>query len=121
MTVKSARLVYVCEYLLALVAIFTAWSEIGGHAVLDVMPWFWKFGLGAALAAAIVAYTAVIGSEDSLWTLRSARWLTAVVLLLLAVGVVTYYYVLEEDTVGPDDAGAASLFLRVGPALFQLS
>jgi hypothetical protein len=37
------------------------------------------------------------------------------------MGVLTYYYVLEEDTVEPDDAGTASLFLRVGPALVQFS
>ena len=116
MTVKSTRLVYVCEYLLALIAIFTAWSEIGGQAVLDAMPWFWKFGLGAALATAIVAYSAVIASEDSLWTLRSARWLTAVFILLFAIGIVTYYYMLEEETVDTDDSDTASLFLRVRPA-----
>ena len=121
MPVKSVRLVYVCEYLLALVAVFTAWSEIGGQAALDVMPWFWKFGLGAALAAAIVAYSGAIASQDSLWTLRSARWLTAIGILLLAIGVVTYYYVLEEDTVEPDDAGTASLFLRARPVRVQFS
>jgi hypothetical protein len=121
MTAKSIRLVYVCEYLLALVAVFTAWSEIGGQAALDVMPWGWKFGLGATLAAAIVAYTAAIGSEDSLWTLRSARWLTAICFLLLAIGVVTYYYVLEDEAVDTDDSGTASLFLPGASALAQLS
>jgi acyl-CoA synthetase (AMP-forming)/AMP-acid ligase II len=121
MTAKSVRLVYVCEYLLALVAVFTAWSEIGGQAALDVMPWYWKFGLGAASAAAIVAYTAAIASQDSLWTLRSARWLTAIVILLLAIGVVTYYYMLQEDTVEPDDAGTVSLFLPNVPVPIQFS
>jgi len=121
MTAKSVRLVYVCEYLLALVAVFTAWSEIGGQAALDVMPWFWKFGLGAALAAAIVAYTAAIASQDSLWTLRSARWLTAIIIMLLAIGVVTYYYMLQEDTVEPEDAGTVSLSLPGAPMLVQFS
>jgi hypothetical protein len=121
MSSKSIRLIYVCEYLLALVAIFAAWSEIGGQAALDVMPWGWKFGLGAALAAAIVAYSAAIVSQDSLWTLRSARWLTAICVLLLAIGVVTYYYVLEEETVDTDDAGTASLFLRGASAFVQFS
>jgi hypothetical protein len=121
MTANSVRLVYVCEYLLALVAVFTAWSEIGGQAALDVMPWGWKFGLGAALAAAIVAYSVAIVSADSLWTLRSARWLTAIVILLFAIGVVTYYYVLEDNTVEPDDSGTASLFLRGVPVLIQFS
>jgi hypothetical protein len=122
MTANSVRLVYVCEYLLALVAVFTSWSEIGGQAALDVMPWFWKFGLGSALAAAIVAYTAAITCQDSFWTLRSARWLTTIVLLLLAIGIVTYYYMLQEDTtVEPEDAGAISLSIPLAPMLIQFS
>ena len=121
MTPKSIRLVYVCEYLLALVAIFTAWSEVGGQTALDVMPWGWKLGLGAALAAAIVAYSAAVASEDSLWTMRSARWLTAICVLLLAIGIVTYYYVLEDETVDTDDSGTVSLFLPGSPVLVHLS
>jgi len=121
MTAKSVRLLYVCEYLLALIAIFTAWSKIGGQAALDVMPWGWKFGLGAALAMAIVAYSAAIASEDSLWTLRSARWLTAICILLLAIGVVTYYYMLQEETVDTDDSDTASLFVPGASVLPQFS
>jgi len=85
------------------------------------MPSFWKFGLGAALAAAIVAYAAAIASQDSLWTLRSARWLTTIVIMLLAIGVVTYYYMVQEDTVEPEDAGTVSLSLPGAPMLVQFS
>jgi hypothetical protein len=109
MTAKLLRLAYACEYLLALIAIFTAWSEIGGQAALDLMHWGWKLGFGAGLAAAIVAYTAAIVSENSIWTLRSARWLTAIGVLLFAIGVVTYYYTLEEDTIESDESGTASM------------
>jgi hypothetical protein len=111
MNAKLLRLAYASEYLLALVAIFTAWPEIGGQAALDLMHWGWKLGFGAGLAAAIVAYTASIVSEDSLWTLRSVRWLTAMGVLLVAIGVVTYYYTLEEDTIESDESGVASVAL----------
>jgi len=121
MNAKSIRLVYVCEYLLALIAIFTAWSEIGGQATLDLMPWGWKFGLGAALAAAIVAYSAAIVAENSLWTLRSARWLTTICILLLVIGVVTYYYVLEDETIDTDDSSTALLYLPGASMLAQFS
>jgi len=111
MTYKLLRLVYVCEFLLALVAIFTAWSEIGGQAALDLMHWGWKLGLSVPLAAAIVAYTAALLSEDSIWTLRSARWLSVIAILLLAIGVVTYYYVIQVETGESDESGGnASLF-----------
>jgi hypothetical protein len=110
MTAKLARFAYACEFLLAVMAIFTAWSEIGGQAALDLMHWGWKLGFGVALAAAVVAYTAAIVSEDSLWTMRSLRWLTAMGLLIAAMGVVTYYYTLEEDNGEADEVGTASIW-----------
>jgi nitrogen fixation-related uncharacterized protein len=102
MSAKLLRLAYVCEFLLALVAIFTGWSEVGGQAALDQMFWGWKLGFGLALAGAIVAYTAAIAAQDSIWTMRSARWLVVIGLLLAAIGVVTYYY--AQDVGQPDDS-----------------
>lgn len=117
MTPKLLRLIYAFEFLIALVAIFTAWSEIGGQAALDLMHWGWKLGLSLALAGSLVAYTAAAVAEDSLWTLRSARWLTAVVLVVIGMGVVTYFYVLQEDAGGSDESGAISLLHARPPAL----
>jgi hypothetical protein len=115
MTQKLLRLIYAFEFLIALVAIFTAWSEIGGQAALDLMHWGWKLGLSIGLAGATVAYTAAVVSEDSLWTLRSTRWLTAIVLLLLGIGVVTYFYVLQEDSGESDETGTISSCQPVAP------
>ncbi len=109
MTSKLLRLVYAFEFLIAELAIFTAWSEIGGQAALDLMHWGWKLGFSILLASAIVAYTAAVVSADSLWTLRSARWLTAIVLLILAMGAVTYFYSLQEDAGESDETGTVSL------------
>ncbi len=108
MTPKLLRLVYAFEFLIALIAIFTAWSEIGGQGALDIMHWAWKLGLGVGLAGAFVAYTAAVVSEESVWSLRSARWLAAVVIVTVAIGVVTYYYALQEDTGEPDESGTIS-------------
>jgi|ERR1700685_2005810 len=108
MTQKLLRLIYAFEFLIALVAIFTAWSEIGGQAALDLMHWGWKLGLSLALASATVAYTAAVVSEESPWSLRSARWLAAIVLLILGIGVVTYFYVLQEDSGESDESGTIS-------------
>ncbi|MBV8070933.1 MAG: hypothetical protein JO270_13570 [Acidobacteriaceae bacterium] len=109
---RLLRLAYACEFLLALVAIFTAWSEIGGQAALDLMHWGWKFGLSFPLAAAIVAYTAALVSEQGLWTLRSARWLTAILILLLGTGVVTYYYALQVENGDSDENSGNVSFSR---------
>ncbi len=105
---KLLRLVYAFEFLIALVAIFTAWSEIGGQAALDLMYWAWKLGLSVGLAGAIVAYTVALVSEDSRWTMRSARWLMAIIVVAAAIGVVTYYYALQVDTGESDQIGTIS-------------
>ena len=58
MTPKLLRLAYACEFLLGIVAIFTAWSEIGRPSGARSHYWAWKLGFGLALAIAIVALTA---------------------------------------------------------------
>lgn len=118
MTPRLVRLAYVCEFLLAIVAIFTAWSEIGGQAALDLMYWPWKFGLGTLLALAIVALTAALVNEDALITLRSARWLAVIIALLAGMGAVTYYYSLEEDNGDSDDSSTISM-LPESPILLE--
>jgi uncharacterized membrane protein (UPF0136 family) len=109
MTVKLIRLAFVFEFLVALMAIFTAWSEIGGQAALDLMHWGFKFGFSMALAGAIVAYTAALLASGSVWTLRSARWLTVIVIVIAAMGVVTYFYALQEDAGESDETGTVTL------------
>lgn len=119
---KLLRFAYVCEFLLAIIAIFTAWSEIGGQSALDLMYWGWKLGLSAPLAAAIVGYTAALLSEQNMWTLRSARWLTIIVILLLAIGVVTYYYALQVDNGDSDDnSGNVSFSYVARPTAFYIT
>jgi hypothetical protein len=105
---KLLRLVYAFEFLVALVAIFTAWSEVGGQAALDLMHWGWKLGLSLALAGAIVAYSAALVSEPSIWSLRSARWLTAIIIVAVVMGGVTYYYVMQEEAADSDESGTIS-------------
>jgi hypothetical protein len=110
MTQKLLRFAYACEFMLALVAIFTAWSEIGGQAALDLMHWGWKCGFSIALAAGAVGYTAAIVSEEKIVNARAARWLAGMLLIAAAMGVVTYYYVLEGDTAETDEpSGTVSI------------
>ncbi|HEX7361182.1 MAG TPA: hypothetical protein VF283_11895 [Bryobacteraceae bacterium] len=117
MTPGQLRLAYILEFLVALVAIFTAWSEIGGQAVLDLMHWGWKLGLAIPLAAAIAAFTAAIVAEESLWTGRSVRWLIAILILIAGMFAVTHYYMQVEATTPEDNGanpGAISAVFRFG-------
>lgn len=110
MTPRLLRLVYAFEFLIALIAIFTAWSEVGGQAALDLMHWGWKLGLSLGLALSFVLYTAALVSEDSPWSMRSARWLALIIAIFLGIGAVTYYYNLEAETGESDETGTISLF-----------
>lgn len=123
MTPRYLRIVFLFEFLVAVVAIFTGWSEIGGQSVLDAMPWGWKSGLGLGLAALFVGYSAALSSADSIWNARTAKWLALMLVALLAMGVVTFYYALQVENEPPDepDGSAASLrsnITRPQPAIF---
>lgn len=108
MTPRLLRLAYVFEFLVALVAIFATWSEVGGQAALDLMYWGWKLTLGCGLAAAIVAYTAALVTEVSIWSLRSARWLLVILLLAGTIGAVTYFYAMQVETNEPEEGSTIS-------------
>ena len=109
MTPRLLRLVYAFEFLFALVAIFTVWSEVGGQAALDLMHWAWKLGFGISLALCFVFYTAALVTEDSLWTVRSARWLALILVIFVGMGAVTYYYSLEAEAGETDETWTMSL------------
>lgn len=108
---KLLRLFYVLEFLIAIMAIFTAWSEIGGQAALDLMNWGFKVGFGLLLAGSIVGYSAALAITERVWDVRSRRWLAAIVVIVVAMGVVTYFYVLQEEAGESDETGIVSLRL----------
>lgn len=107
---KLLRLAFAFEFLVAIVAVFTGWSEIGGQAALDLMHWGFKFGLGLLLAFCIVGYTAAVTAGNSWWTLRSARWLSAMLVVLAAMAVITFFYSQQVDT-GESDDNTTRIFL----------
>jgi hypothetical protein len=88
------RPLLIVEFLVAIQAIFTLWSQVGGQYHLELMFWPWKFGIGIAAAGLIVAITASLARNGGSVTRRvwvSCALLSAVVVL---AGVVTYYYLL---------------------------
>jgi len=85
------RLAYVALFLIALIAVFVLWSEVGGQNHLDLMPWYWKLALGGGAAYAATRATAAAVSERQAWNRSARRWCVALVLLLVACGLVTYY------------------------------
>jgi hypothetical protein len=105
------RLAYATQFLIALIAVFTLWSEVGGQNHLDLMPWYAKAILGAGAAFATVKATAAAVSEKQAWNRRTRKWCGVLLTLLLACGLATYYCHLyletDEDDQGSGDNSAA--------------
>ena len=98
MNTSLLRPLLIVEFLIALEAIFTMWSEVGGQYHLDLMFWPWKLGLGLASAGLIVAITANLVRNDGRFTRRAILFFSFLIAIFVVAGVVTYYYHLHEPT-----------------------
>jgi hypothetical protein len=109
------RLAYTTQFLIALIAIFVLWGQVGGQSHLELVPWYLKlvFGTGAAFAA-VKATAAAVGPERS-WNGRSLRWLGVAIALLICCGLASYYAHLNEETDEEDQPDAGSVTSAVRP------
>lgn len=116
------RLAYTTQFLLALIAVFLVWSEVGGQGHLDLMPWYLKLGLGAAVAFATVRATMSAVSRDAPWNSGTLKWFGIAMALAVLCGLATYYYHLygETDENDEQDSGSISLLAPTPGALQTL-
>ena len=106
------RLAYAVEFLVALIAILSVWSEVGGQGHLDLMPWHIKLACILGLAWCCVRFTAGMVEQKTVWTRRTIGWFAAILLFGIAMVGITYYYHLhEEPEDGDEDTTAASVHL----------
>lgn len=107
------RLAYTTQFLIALIAIFLVWSEVGGQGHLDLMPWYLKMGLGTAAAFAIVRATMAAVSRDAAWNGTTLKWFGIMLAVLILCGLTTYYYhVYGESDQDDQDGDAISLLAK---------
>ena len=102
------RLAYSLEFLIALIAIISLWSEVGGEGHLDLMPWYTKLGCILGLAWCCVRFSASLVEQQRVWTGRTIRWLVGILLFCLLMGGITYYYHLHEEQDDGDDSTTAA-------------
>jgi len=96
MSTAWLRFAYMCEFLLAVLSIFTLWSQVGGQGHLDLMPWYWKLALGGGASVAVVGLTVALMNQDRLMTRPVVWWSVVLVLLALGMAAVTFYYHVHE-------------------------
>jgi len=85
------RLAYATQFLIALIAVYVLWSQVGGQAHVDLLPWTVKLGLGLAAAYCIVRATAASVGGGRAWNPQMLRWLAFALAVLGACGFATYY------------------------------
>ena len=85
------RLAYVAVFLIALIAVFTVWSQVGGQSHLDLVPWSIKLALGggASFAVARAAAAAVQGERG--WNAQSVKWTGLALATLFLCGLASFY------------------------------
>ncbi len=118
------RLAYITLFLIALLAVFTLWSQVGGQSHLDLMPWYLKLvlGVGAALAAVKASVAAV--SNKNAWNGATLRWCGILLILLVGCGVASYYvhiYGEDDDQDNQDDTVNSALVVPAGAEHFGSS
>ena len=87
---------YAIEFLIALVAVYTVWSELGGQDYLDYIPWYWKAGIGFGTAATVLSLTSAIGFASPSARRRITIRVMVLVSLAIVAGLITYYYQVNE-------------------------
>jgi hypothetical protein len=97
---------YALEFLIALIAVFTVWGEVGGQNHLDYMPWYWKAAIGFGSAAAIIQLTLALASDSPTAPRRKITWTLVLAGLALCAGLVTLYYHVNEPQDEYEDAPA---------------
>jgi NADH:ubiquinone oxidoreductase subunit 6 (subunit J) len=93
------RIAYVCEFLLALLAITVVWGQV----------------LTFALALVIVLGTVAAVSRERAWNGLSVACLAIAILIACAMGVVTYYYHLHEDDQDTENSNGVALLVTPVP------
>jgi hypothetical protein len=109
------RLAFTIEFLVALVAIFETWSNVGGQGHLDLMPWYARLGFVLGLSVVVVMGTMSAMAHESAWNAKTIACLLLGLMIAAGMGVTTYYYHLHENDDQPQSGDDDSVTLLHQP------
>src|SRR5450755_953554 len=115
------RLAYSTLFLIAVIAVFVLWSQVGGQSHLDLLPWTLKLGLGLAAAYGIVRATAASVAGDRAWNGHAVRWLGFTLAVLLACGYATHYAHMNLEETDEEDASQDTTISQLHSGVRRLS
>jgi len=96
------RMAYTFEFWIALIAIFTVWSQVGGQGHLDLIAWYIKLSCALALAWSAVRMTSAMVENTQAWNWTTVKWFLAVLALAVLATGITFWYHLHEVPDEPD-------------------
>lgn len=108
------RLAYAFEFWIALLAVFTVWSQVGGQGHLDLIAWYIKLACALALAWSAVRMTGSMVENARAWNRATVRWFVAVVTISMLIAGITYWYHLHEVLDEPDTDENSATVVRNG-------
>jgi hypothetical protein len=98
------RLAYIGLFLIAVIAVFTLWSQVGGQAHLDLVPWSIKLALGTAAALGITRAGAAAVQGEHGWNGQTVKWTGLALAALFLCGMASLYAHNNLEDTG-EDAG----------------
>jgi hypothetical protein len=104
--------------MIALIAVFVLWAQIGGQSHLDLMPWYLKLVLGGGAALAAVRATIFAVSGVHAWNGSTLKWVGILIALLIGCGLASYYFHMfgESDDEQDDESVTSQMIGVVRPA-----
>lgn len=103
------RLAYTTQFLIAWIAVFFVWEEVGGPYHLDLMPWWLKLALGTGIAYAVVRATAAAVAGAAAWNAGTVKWCALMLTLMAGCAVANYYCNLYGEELDQQDGGDTSV------------
>jgi hypothetical protein len=110
---SGLRVAFALEFLVACVAVFVVWGEVGGQGHLDIMPWHWKLICGIGTAASIVGFSQASAERERFWHRKSVVWFVLVLAFAAVIAGITVY-THETEPIEDDESSAAHAGVTVG-------